>query len=103
MKVFISYRREPPDQDIARELRGHFIASGLEVFLDTDIETGEEWSDRIDAELRSSQFFVVLLSKRSYLRDMVRHEVRIAYRRKEMNALRILPVRVDFDDELPYE
>lgn len=103
MKVFLSYRREPPDQDVATELRDCFVSNGLEVFLDTDIETGEEWSGRIDEELRSSQFFVVLLSQRSYRRPMVQHEVRIAYRRREMNALRILPVRLGFDGELSYE
>jgi AAA-like domain/TIR domain len=102
-KVFISYRHVKPDEDLASSMEKFLRNQGLSVFLDTKIECGIEWANEIDQQLRTSQNFVVLLSKESIRSPMVSQEVKLAHELRRSGKLRILPIRVDFVGELPYE
>lgn len=102
-KVFISYRHVDPDQGLARALATFLSERSLKVFLDTQMLVGTRWVEEIDVQLRSSQYFVVLLSRESIESDMVRKEVQLAHELAQQDKLRILPVRVDFADRLPYD
>lgn len=104
-KIFISYRHVEPDQSLARFLAESFQRSGLEVFIDTQMLTGTRWIDEIESQLRSSDFFVVLLSKESIRSAMVRKEVWIANELSQQPDRRfgILPVRANFTGALPYD
>ncbi len=102
-KVFISYRHVDPDQCLAAELAAFLQSARLGVFVDTKIRIGQEWVQQIERELSSSQFFVVLLSADSIRSDMVRREVKLAHTLKKAKHLTILPVRVGFEGELPYD
>ena len=104
-KCFISYRHVKPDEDLARFLEKHLIKHEHKVFLDTQIEVGTKWVDEIERQIRDSGFFIVLLSKESIRSDMVRQEVKLAHELSKIpgQSFTILPVRVAFAGELPYD
>jgi hypothetical protein len=102
-RVFISYRHVAPDEDLARALANHLRSRGHDPFLDVGMHVGTRWVEEIESQIRSSQFFVVLLSKDSILSDMVRREVELAHKLARDKKLTILPVRITFEGELPYD
>ena len=112
-KIFISYRHAEPDKSLAQVVTAQFRSEGFDVFIDEDIEIGQRWAERIENEIRDSNAFVVLLSEHSVVRDMVRKEVQIAYELYQRDKARddlddvdrfqILPVRVEYEEELPYD
>jgi hypothetical protein len=102
-QVFVSYAHVNPDQDLAAKLSRSLEAHGFDVFIDSKIRLGQNWVEEIDVQLRNSTHFIALLSAESIKSDMVRREIAMAYKLKKANKLTILPVRLGFDDELPYE
>ena len=104
-RVFISYVRVIPDQSLAYFLEDYLVNRGHSVFVDTKIPVGVEWAAEIRYQIEASDFFVVLLSKDSIRSAMVREEVALAYRlsKRTEKTLTILPVRVGFQGELPYD
>ena len=103
-RVFISYKRAEPDSALALALRDG-LAMHHDVFIDKDIPTGAHWARRINQEIESADFFVVLLSRLSVRSEMVLGEIDAA---RELAAERederpyILPVRVAFQERLPF-
>ncbi len=104
-QVFISYRHTSPDQDLAGSIEAHLKRHGFAVFIDTQLLVGDEWADEIKRQLIASQHFVVLLSQESIRSHMVRKEVELAHelRKQRGQAFTILPVRVSYFGELPYD
>ena len=104
LKIFISYRHVIPDETLAG-----YITTALsgrhQVFIDTHIEARARWAEQIETELRDSDAFVVLLSGDSIRSDMVRKEIQIAHElaAEPDPSISIYPIRVDFEDELPYD
>jgi AAA-like domain/TIR domain len=103
-KFFISYTHVEPDNALAL-----FLAEGLkraqhEVFIDTMIGVGKDWSNEITSRIEWCDYLVVLLSKNVLNSEMVHAEVRLAFQRlKRTNAAPIiLPIRVRNEDELGY-
>lgn len=101
-RVFISYKRDvTPDQDLANSLYKALKASN-EVFIDTSMLVGERWVERIDAEIRQADFFIVLLSPFSVNSEMARTEIELAH---QLHAQRgnpvLLPIRVAYHERLP--
>ena len=66
---------------------------------------GEKWTEEIEHHIRTSDFFIVLLSQESIRSEMVVEEVKRAYERTKppTDSLTILPVRVAFRGDLPYD
>lgn len=104
-KVFISYKHVNPDQDLAFALENHLKEQSHDLFIDTQMLTGTKWVDEIEFQIRTSDFFVVLLSAESIRSHMVRQEVKLAHElsRQPEKAFTILPVRVAFEGELPVD
>lgn len=102
-QVFVSYAHVSPDRDLAAKLLRSLEANGIAAFIDSKIGVGQNWVEQIEVQLRRSTHLVVLLSAQSMKSDMVRREVAMGYRLNKANKLTILPVRLDFDEELPYE
>ena len=102
-KVFISYAHVSPDQELAQQLSRYLETNQFSVFVDSKIRLGQDWVEQIDRQLRASQYFVALLSSKSVGSDMVRREIALAYKLRKTKSLTILPVRLGFEDELPYE
>ena len=99
-RVFISYRAQNPDLAVAEQLSRALISAGHEVFLaGENIRWGENWPQRIEAELKQCDYLLLLLSEQSAMSEMVTEEVR---RAKELRDSHpdgkpvILPIRVKF-------
>ena len=102
-KIFVSYRHVNPDQEFAHHVAACLRERGHEVFLDVGMLVGTRWVEEIESQITSSRFFLVVLSKESILSDMVRREVELAHRLAAEKKLVILPVRLAFSAELPYD
>jgi hypothetical protein len=102
-KVFISYRHVEPDETLANRLASFLETKDFDVFIDKKILTGQAWIEEIDRQIRKSQHFVALLSAESIRSDMVRREIKLAYQLRKEGKVRILPVRVAYLGELPYD
>ena len=103
-RIFLCYsRRAKRDEALAIFLHQHLMSQGHYVFIDRTMRAGTDWLRRIDEEIRSSDFLLVLLSNVSADSEMVQAEVRRAdeYRRTTGKP-QTLPVRLAFDDPLPY-
>jgi hypothetical protein len=78
-------------------------AQGHDVFIDGSLRTGETWLEKIDQQIKISDFLVALLSKASADSEMVKAEVRRAYEyRKSQGHPYTLPVRIAYKGMLPY-
>src|ERR671933_108561 len=78
-RVFISYRSQPPDSSLAEEFYTALKAAGYQPFMAAkSIRLGENWPQRIDEELEQTDYFVLLLSEKSVVSEMVTEEVRRA-------------------------
>jgi hypothetical protein len=103
-RVFISYKHgAQPDVRLAGGLANRLRAEGHKVFIDTDLQVGQKWPDLIEDSLKSSDHFVILLSEPSVSSEMVFKESSIAYARyKREGAPILLPVRLAYEEPLPY-
>lgn len=106
LHVFISYRHQQPDQQLAEKLASCLLEKGCSVFIDTKILWGVDWSKIIYENLERADFLVVLLSRESASSENVIEEI---VRARELAQQRqgkpvILPIRVHypFDEPLPY-
>lgn len=103
-RLFISYKQHADiDQSLAYYLHQSLKDQGHKVFIDQALRTGTDWLAEIDRQLKAADFLVVLLSKESANSEMVQSEVRRAYQyRQQQGYPEILPVRIAYEDILPY-
>jgi hypothetical protein len=104
-KAFISYKHEAdPDVRIATRIAQEVASAGHEVFIDTQIQVGQEWPTVIADELESSDFLIVLVSEASVASEMIIKEVAVAHGLKKRTGRPVLlPVRVAYEHPLPYD
>ncbi len=102
-QVFISYRSQDPDRALAEAFQVGIQSAGFSAFMaGASIRLGEDWVQRIDAELAACEYFVLLLSERSAVSEMVTEEVRRAKQlRDQTGKPMLLPIRVDFPIDSP--
>lgn len=104
-KVFISYRATEPDKSLAQQFSQQLKAAGHDAFMAGEsIRLGENWPERIDAELQQSDYLLLLLSEESASSEMVTEEVRRAQELQDSHSEskpRILPIRVNFPMNSP--
>lgn len=107
--VFISYRNQKPDSELAQTFYDALQAAGHRGFMaGGSIRLGEAWAQRIREELEACDYLLLLLSPQSIVSEMVIGEVR---RAKELREQRtppkptLLPIRINFplDASLNYE
>lgn len=97
-KIYITYSRKEPDVSIANRLCDILKSKGYSPFLaPKNIDIDVNWQETMNSELAGCDVFVVLLSERSLMSDMITEEVRTA---KQLNdsrnsKIRIMPVRVN--------
>lgn len=102
--IFISYKRDAdPDESVALEV---FCALNqqYEVFIDQSILVGTRWAERIEDELRQTDFLIVFLSDQSVHSEMVLEEVTTAHYLTRLQGGHpvILPVRLAYREPFPY-
>ena len=102
-RIFISYKRDAePDVSLAQllyeALRGH----GYRVFKDVEaIPLGGDYAELISTEIRSSDFFVVLLTRSSTREGWVAAETEMAKDSADHTGRpRILPIRLAYTQAL---
>ncbi len=107
VQVFISYRSKDPDLSLAQEFHAAIQEAGHDAFMAGEsIRLGEDWSQRIDVELARCDYFLLLLSQRSAVSEMVTEEVRQAKQLRDRTGKpKLLPIRVNFplDSPLNYD
>lgn len=104
-RLFISYQRDAqPDQGIVDYLTENLSDLGYTLFIDKEsLRAGADWLERIDEELQTSDFLVVLLSAASANSEMVKAEIYRAYEHRKKNGNpRVLPIRVAYHETLPF-
>ena len=104
-QIFISYKRHAdPDEALALQLRTALESAGHRVFIDQALPVGVAWAQAINRQIEASDFLVVLLSAASVQSEMVAAEVAHAHKHHQRTGkAKVLPVRVRYDDVLPYQ
>jgi uncharacterized protein with PIN domain len=104
-RIFVSYKhRIEPDEPLCKRLHAALERAGHDVFVDTELRIGVEWAAELERQIKASDFCVVLLSEAAVQSEMIAVEVRCAHRAQEKTGkARLLPVRVNYDDDLPYQ
>jgi hypothetical protein len=72
--IFISYRRSESSA-FALLLLARFKTLGLEPFLDMSIEAGDDWRERLEGEVTSREYFIVLIAPTTLESPYVRQEI----------------------------
>lgn len=104
-RIFISYKRNVnPDEPLCTRLHAALEQAGHDVFVDKEIDIGVKWAAELERQIKACDFIVVLLSAASVQSEMVEAEIRCAHRHHEQTGKsRLLPVRVNYFDPLPYQ
>lgn len=90
--IFISYSRR--DGDYAHRLRTFFIDNDLPVWIDDEIEHGDQWFHQINEAIESCVAFVVIMSPDAEQSEWVHKEILLAKRYKKP----IFPVLLSGDE-----
>ena len=95
-QVFISYSRN--DMEFVQHLAGDLQRTGLDVWWDlSDIQGSDVWERKIEEGLRSSQYFIVVLTPASLESRWVRRE----YLSADNKSLKIIPLKLKTCNEMP--
>jgi hypothetical protein len=102
-KIFISYKRSiTPDAPVATAVF-EALRQDHDVFMDTTIQIGEKWADRIQAAIKESDYLIIFLSENSVHSEMVIAEIETAHHHgKAYGKPAILPVRLAYTEPLVY-
>jgi hypothetical protein len=103
-RIFVSYKRDTePDETVARQVF-QMLSSQYEVFIDQTMLVGTRWAERIEAELRRSDFLIAFLSAQSVHSEMVEAEIKTAHRlaKEQAGKPAILPVRLAYREPFQY-
>lgn len=102
-KIFISYKRNvEPDTPVATAVY-EALRQEHEVFIDTTIQVGEKWAERIQEAIKESDYLISFLSIHSVNSEMVIAEIETAHHHgKAHGKPAILPIRLNFDEPLAY-
>ena len=102
-RLFISYKRGvEPDEPVALEIF-QALRQDHDVFIDQTMPVGTRWAERIEAEIRRSDFLITLLSAESVHSEMVRGEIETAHQLCQAQGKpRILPIRLGYRDPFAY-
>ncbi len=95
-QVFISYSRS--DMEFVQRLALDLQRAGLDVWWDlSDIQGSDVWEKKIEEGLRSSQYFVVVLTPASLESRWVRRE----YLSADNSGINIIPLKLKTYDDVP--
>ncbi|MBD1996135.1 AAA-like domain-containing protein [Leptolyngbya sp. FACHB-541] len=102
-RIFISYKRGvEPDEPVALEVF-KALSAAHDVFIDQVMLVGTQWAERIEAELRRSDFLITFLTHSSVNSEMVKGEIETAHHLgKQQGRPIILPVRLAYRDPFAY-
>jgi serine/threonine protein kinase len=101
--LFICYKPNiEPDQTIAAYLEEKLTAQGHQVFIDPMTRTDETWVEEIDQQIKTSDFFIVLLSATAVDSEMIQSEIGQAHEYYVLQEKpHLLSVRINQEGLLP--
>lgn len=104
-RIFISYKRNTDlDEPLALRLQSALEAAGHHIYIDQKFTVGVEWAQEINRQIEASDYLIVLLSAASVQSEMVAAEVAYAHKHfQQTGKARLLPVRVNYEEVLPYQ
>jgi hypothetical protein len=103
-KFFISYKHVEPDKTLAQTFAKELGKLGHEVFIDTGIKLGTDWSSEIGRRIKWCDFLIVLVSESILNSEAVQTEIRYGHERlKCEGSPKILPVRIRYSGPLDYD
>lgn len=95
-QIFISYSRS--DMEFVQHLAMGLSRAGLDVWWDlSDIQGSDVWEKKIEEGLKTSQYFIVVMTPAALESRWVRRE----YLSADVKGLTIIPLRLKPSDELP--
>jgi hypothetical protein len=98
-RVVVCNGSQDPDIDLAREFEQALKAAGHKIFMAGEsIRLEENWSQRLNAELKCCDYFLLLLSSQAAVSEMVTEFVRSAKTLRDSHPNHkpaIVPIRVD--------
>ena len=103
-KIVLLYRRNvQPDDYIAQLLETQLAKEECCVFVDRHLKVGVEWAREIESRIANADAVVALLSSASLQSEMMAYEIELAhkYAQRQGGRPRLLPLRVNFDGNLP--
>lgn len=102
-KIFISYKRNiTPDTPVATAVF-ESLRHDHDVFMDTTLQVGEKWAERIQTAIKESDYLIIFLSENSVHSEMVIAEIETAHHHgKTYGKPAILPVRLAYNEPLVY-
>jgi formylglycine-generating enzyme required for sulfatase activity len=78
--IFISYSKH--NQPYARKLADHLLSQGFDVWIDDQIDYGDDWWRTIVRAIRGAKAFIVIMTDESDASDWVQREVTLADKSK---------------------
>ncbi|NJM06885.1 TIR domain-containing protein [Candidatus Gracilibacteria bacterium] len=104
-QVFISYKRNVErDEMLAQQLFAELADAGHTPYFDQLIPVGARWRDELEHQIAASDMLIVLLSEHSVTSQAVAQELELAARVYQRSGkARVLPVRVAYHADLPYQ
>jgi hypothetical protein len=103
VRIFISYKRGvKADEQVAVALY-EVLSSDHTVFIDQTMTVGMRWAERIEAEIRQSDYLITLLSAHSVQSEMVVGEIETAHHQGKLQGKpMILPIRLAYREAFAY-
>ena len=103
-RIFLSYKRDSQADELLIQSLLVALRKDHDVFVDKDMIVGTPWAQRIESEIRHSDFLIPLLSSESVHSEMVLGEIRMAhdYAKESHGRPIILPIRVAYRESFSY-
>jgi hypothetical protein len=95
-QVFISHARN--DYELANYLAKELRRRGFNVWQDSEIKPGAEWTSQIETALENSDSMIAILNQNSYSSSYVRNELEFALFNEDYKN-RLLPVFIESSEE----
>jgi serine/threonine protein kinase len=104
LEIVLLYKRNAqPDEQIMQALMEKLTSRGCRVFVDRHLAVGVDWAREIERKIGAADAVIPLLSAPSVHSEMLVYELDLArsFAERQNGKPRILPIRVQFEDELP--
>jgi class 3 adenylate cyclase len=101
--VLLYRRRAEPDETLLKKLEVGLRELGANVFIDRHMTIGDEWGKEIRRSLVNADAILPLISAAAIHSEMLEWELGVAKEEfeKRPDSLHLLPVRVQFEENLP--
>jgi serine/threonine protein kinase/class 3 adenylate cyclase len=104
LEIVVLYKRNAqPDERIMQALTEKLTSRGCRVFVDRHLVVGVDWAREIERKIGAADAVIPLLSEPSVRSEMLAYELDLArsFADRQNGKPRILPIRVQFEDQLP--